>query len=213
MTPVVAAAGAGAVAGGLLWLWLRTGRYRDTSDEPRRSLTHAWLVVPVAAAAGGVAGTSGAWATIAVSWVFLVGATAIVWIDLDVHRVPDRVLALWGPVLVGTAVTAAAITDQWLTVARAGAAAAALFGCYLLLAVVGSMGFGDVKLAAVTGAALGWLGWPAVVTGTVAAFILAGFAAVILLIRGAGRTSHLAFGPAIIAGAAVATLMSSGLAG
>ena len=77
---------------------------------------------------------------------------------------------------------------------------------FLGLALAGSMGLGDVKLAAVTGLLLGWLGWPAVVLGTVSAFLLAAVVAVVLLVRGAPRTSHLAFGPAIIAGAAVAVL-------
>ncbi len=63
---------------------------------------------------------------------------------------------------------------QLVTIALA---AGGLGGFYLMLALGWSMGLGDVKLAAVTGAALGAHGWDRVLTATVAAFLGAGAAA------------------------------------
>lgn len=40
-----------------------------------------------------------------------------------------------------------------------------------------------MKLAAMTGLLLGWLGWPTVVLGTVSAFLLAAVVAVVFLVR------------------------------
>lgn len=204
LTSVLCAA-AGAAAGAAGWVWLRTGSYRTEGDEPRRRLRSAWLVVPVAALGGGIAGLSGDWTITLPAWIYLVGAVSAVWIDLDVHRIPDRVLLVWAPLMTVSLVVCSAVANLgWHMLLRAGITAVGLGVIFLGLALAGSMGLGDVKLAAVTGLLLGWLGWPAVVLGTVSAFVLAAVVAVVFLARGASRTAHLAFGPAIIAGAAVA---------
>ena len=202
---VLAGMAAGGVAGGLLWRWLRTGDYRIEEDHPRLSLDRSWLVIPTAAAAGGLAGVlTDPWLA-AGAWIYLVGSVSVVWIDLDVHRVPDRLLRRWAPVLLAAVLLAAAAgTAGWGVLVTAILAAAAMGALFFVLAVVGSMGLGDVKLAGVTGLMLGALGWSAVSTGVVAGFGAGAVAALWLLVRGASRDSHLAFGPAIIIGAAVA---------
>ena len=64
------------------------------------------------------------------------------------------------------------------------------------------MGLGDAKLAASVGAALGWTGWQALLTGTFAAFALAAiYGGVLLALHRATRTSHLPLGPFILIGA------------
>src|SRR5665811_82043 len=89
------------------------------------------------------------------------------------------------------------VTGQWGWLLRAVLAGGALFVVYLVLALVspggGGLGFGDVKLAGLLGLLLGWLGWGAVVVSVLAAFVIGGVIAMILLIaRRASRSSHIA---------------------
>jgi leader peptidase (prepilin peptidase)/N-methyltransferase len=95
-----------------------------------------------------------------------------------------------------------------LAAVAAGAAA-------LLLALVapsGGLGLGDVKLLAVLGLFLGWLGWGVLVLGVAFGFVLGALVAVgMLASRRAGLRDHLAFGPWLIAGALVAVVAAPGL--
>lgn len=136
-------AAVGAAAGAVGWIWLRTGSYRTEGDKPRRSLKSAWLVVPVAAVAGGIAGLSGDWTIMLPAWIYLVGAVATVWIDLDVHRIPDRVLLVWSPLMiVGLVVCSAVAHLGWHMLLRAGITAVGPGVIFLGLALAGSMGLG-----------------------------------------------------------------------
>lgn len=106
--------------------------------------------------------------------VFGAVATAVSATDLAQRRVPNR--AVLAALLPGAALLALAsgLDATWWPLARAGIAMVALAGFYLALALAFpsgmGMGMGDVKWAAVTGLFLGWISWPAVVTGTLLAF-------------------------------------------
>jgi leader peptidase (prepilin peptidase)/N-methyltransferase len=64
------------------------------------------------------------------------------------------------------------------------------------------MGGGDVKVAGVVGAYLGFFGWDAVLVGALAGFVLGGLYSVILLLsRRAHARTAIAFGPFLLAGA------------
>jgi leader peptidase (prepilin peptidase)/N-methyltransferase len=64
------------------------------------------------------------------------------------------------------------------------------------------MGFGDIKLAGLLGAALAWVGWGALAVGGFGAFLVGGLYAIGLLIaRRAGRGSGVPFGPWMVLGA------------
>ncbi|MEG7793094.1 prepilin peptidase, partial [Listeria monocytogenes] len=79
---------------------------------------------------------------------------------------------------------------------RAVAAGAILLALYFILALINpsGMGLGDVKLSGVLGAFLGWFGWPALMAGTLAAFVINAVAAVALLAaRRVGAKSGIAF--------------------
>jgi len=125
-------------------------------------------------------------------------------IDLRHRLLPDRIVL---PTLVlGTALLAiAALADgAWTALLRAVLGAAALFAVYLVLAVISpsGLGMGDVKLAAVLGLFLGWLGWGAVLVGAVAGFVVQAVLALVLLALGrVRRDSDLPFGPAMLVGA------------
>lgn len=157
-----------------------------------------------ATAAEGVGGIAAATLALA-AFLWLAAATvSLALIDLDVHRLPNAIVF---PLYVAGAVllTASGIASgDGAALARAGVGAVALGGVYLLLAVAvpGGMGGGDVKLAGALGLYLGWLGWPELAVGSLAAFIGGGmFSIVLLLTRRAGRRTGVPFGPWMLAGA------------
>ena len=69
---------------------------------------------------------------------------------------------------------------------------------------------GDIRVAALTAGLLGWLGWPAVLLGQLAAFILGAVTALVLVATGRGQLTGLRvpMGPALIAGAFLAATLS-----
>ena len=102
-------------------------------------------------------------------------AAAVSVSDVAARRIPNRAVLpayLVGPALLALA---SATSGPWWPLARAGIAMALLAGFYLILGLgfPASMGFGDVKWAGVVGLYLGWLGWSAVTTGTLLAFLAA----------------------------------------
>ena len=127
-------------------------------------------------------------------------------VDLQHRLLPNRVVL---PALgAGTALLLlAALADgAWDALLRSVLGAAALFAVYLVLALVspGGLGMGDVKLAALLGLYLGWLGWAAVVLGALAGFVVQAVVALgLLATRRIGLRGELPFGPAMLAGAAL----------
>jgi leader peptidase (prepilin peptidase) / N-methyltransferase len=127
-------------------------------------------------------------------------------VDLQHRLLPNRVVL--PSLAAGTALLLlpALATGAWGALLRAVLGAAALFAVYLVLALVspGGLGMGDVKLAAVLGLYLGWLGWAAVVLGALAGFAVQALVALVLLAsRRIGLRGELPFGPAMLAGAAL----------
>jgi leader peptidase (prepilin peptidase)/N-methyltransferase len=134
-------------------------------------------------------------------------AVLLMLIDLRHQLLPDRVVlpAIGaGAVLL---VAAAAIEGKVAAIERAGIAAVVLFVVFLVLALIApsGLGMGDVKLAALLGLHLGWLGWNVVVLGAAAGFVVQAVVALVLLItRRIGLKGELPFGPAMLLGAALA---------
>jgi leader peptidase (prepilin peptidase) / N-methyltransferase len=133
-------------------------------------------------------------------------------VDLRHRLLPDRIVV---PTLVsGLALLLAAALAEgtWPALLRALLGAAALFVVFLVLALISpsGLGMGDVKLAAVLGLFLGWLGWGAVLVGAVAGFVVqAALAAVLLALRRVRRDSDLPFGPAMLVGAALTIALTA----
>lgn len=141
-------------------------------------------------------------------------AVALAVIDLDVMRLPDRIVLpsyLVALVLLAPAVIAG---QSWAAATRGLVAAVLLFAFYFVLAALPKgMGAGDVKLAGLLGLYLGWLGWSSVAVGTFAGFLLGGLAgAVLMVLRRAGRKSRIPFGPAMLAGAFLAVFAAPAIA-
>jgi leader peptidase (prepilin peptidase) / N-methyltransferase len=132
-------------------------------------------------------------------------------IDLDTRRLPDALVMPAYPVLAILLIVAALITHDPMALMRAAVGAVALFALYFTLAFAypEGMGFGDVKLAGLVGAALGFLSYPALIVGAAAAFFIGGLGALaVLLTRQATRKSVIPFGPFMIIGAFLALLAS-----
>ncbi len=206
---VVAAILASTAAAG----WQRRGRYRQPQDQARLDLRWWWATPALTAALGTVLVVTGPRtpAIPATEMVYLVGGVVLALVDLDVHRLPDRILLVW-------AAATLTVLGAELVLADAGAGAlgrAAIGGVvlglvYLVMALVASMGLGDVKLAALTGTVLGAHSWPSIYVGTLAAFAAAALiAGAILATRRGRRHDHLAFGPAIVAGALFALTLGA----
>lgn len=136
-------------------------------------------------------------------------------IDLDVRRLPNAIVYPSYPALAVLLVGAALVGHDPAAAVRSGVGAAALFAAYFMLAFLypAGMGFGDVKLAGLVGGVLGFLGYPVLVVGAFAAFLLGAVVGIaqIIIRRGKGDRS-LAFGPFMIAGALLSIFIGPAVA-
>lgn len=146
-----------------------------------------------------------AWAIPAYLYLAAV-SVALTLIDIDSRRLPDAIVLPSIGVMAVLLTIASALSGEWPRLMTAGLGGIVLFALYFAMAVAypRGMGFGDVKLAAVLGIALGWLGWGPLAVGAFAAFLLGGVFSVGLLVTGrANRKTALPFGPWMLVGAAV----------
>jgi leader peptidase (prepilin peptidase) / N-methyltransferase len=210
---VLAVVGAGVGAG--LSRVLADGRYRRQSERERPSPRYAWwMVIAVALAWASATFRIGGhlqWSLLPAYLYLAVVGVALTFIDLDVHRLPDLIVLPSYPIAFVLLLVPTVVSSQWGWLLRAVSAALVLFVVYLVLALVspggGGLGYGDVKLAGVLGLLLGWLGWGTVIVSVVAAFVIGGVIALILLLSGrASRSTQIAFGPSMILGAWVALM-------
>ncbi len=141
---------------------------------------------------------------------------ALAAIDLADHRLPDQIVLpslIVGAVLLGTAGILRGDLSS-LATAAIGSAAALVFFYVIAFVVPGGMGLGDVKLAAVLGLFLGYLGWGPLAVGISSAFVLGGvFGIVLIVLRRAKRGSGIPFGPWMLAGTWLGVLFGDRIAG
>lgn len=134
-------------------------------------------------------------------------AVALGFIDLKHKLLPNRYVLPSLAAAIVLLIFAAAGTDAWGALLRAILGGGAMFLLYLIMALISpaGLGMGDVKLAAVLGLFLGFLGWNAWFIGLLTAFLIGGVAGLILLLAGrATRSSTIPFGPPMLLGALVA---------
>ena len=129
-------------------------------------------------------------------------------IDIDTHLLPSiivyRAIALAIPLLV-----LAAFNDPTGSIGTMFLGAIIMWVLMKTLEVLsrGDLGGGDVRLALLLGLYTGWLSLEHVAIAVVAAFAAAGlFALALVVLRRAGRRTHIAFGPFLIAGALLSVL-------
>lgn len=200
-------------------LWLRGHGYRLDDDVVHHTLNPWW--VPVVSGLGALAAAPFAAhrprVVILTYLLALVWAVVLAFIDLEVRRLPDRVM--W-PGYLGAAVllvACSAATHDWAALLRAVTCAGAATLVMFVLAFwspfgADSLGYGDVKLAGVLGALFGWFGWMNGLMGFLAGFILAGLGGLLLVVaRRATLKSDLAYGPGLLAGAYLCCVLSLAL--
>ena len=158
---------------------------------------------------GGLAARVPAGLTLAAAGWLGVCGVALAWIDASVQRLPD---VLTGAAYAGTAgllLAAAVASGRWHDLLRAAVAGLALAAVLAAVAIISrlALGLGDAKLAASLGTLLAWFGWPTLVRGIAAGFLLGGvYGASLLVLRRATRAQKVAFGPFMLAGAFLAIL-------
>lgn len=195
------------------WLALR-GRCRDcsTAISARYPLVEAATAVlfllvgirfaPTSDASG--AALVGALVLLAALLTAMAGSVALALIDIDTHRLPNRIVLPAYPLFLVLLTLSSTLTGAWDALVRGSVGMVVLGGVYLLLAlaVPRGMGLGDVKLAGVLGLLLAYLGWGPLAVGAFAAFLLGGtFGMVLLVVGRARRSTGIPFGPWMLLGA------------
>ena len=127
----------------------------------------------------------------------------VVLIDIRLHRLPNALTYPTGLYLlllmVANLFVGGTPSQSWNALLQ-GLVPAALL---LLLGLLskGGMGLGDVKLAALLGWAIGWIGTGATVTAFAMAFLMGGgYGVVVLATRRGNRKTAIPFGPFLLAG-------------
>jgi leader peptidase (prepilin peptidase)/N-methyltransferase len=146
---------------------------------------------------------------------FAAAGLALALIDVDHHRLPNRIVLPSYPILVTLLVAAALPSRDWTALQRSLIGGASLYLLYLAIRLVNpaGMGFGDVKLAGLVGCLLGYLSWPALFVGAFAAFLIGGVAGAVLITSARGtRKTHVPFGPFMVLGALTAVFAAGPLA-
>ncbi|UOY03081.1 prepilin peptidase [Blastococcus sp. PRF04-17] len=130
-------------------------------------------------------------------------------IDLRHRLLPNRVVVPSIGIGAGLLALAAAVEQDGPALLRAVLGAVVLFALFLVLALIApsGLGMGDVKLAALLGLFLGWVGWQAVFVAAAASFVVQAVLALVLLAtRRIGLKGQLPFGPAML----LATVLALG---
>lgn len=140
------------------------------------------------------------------------GVVAISAIDLRHLLVPNHVLYPTLFAMAALLAVAAAVDGRWPDLVRAGVGGMAGFAAMFVIHVVNpaGLGFGDVRLAGLLGAAMGWLSLGRVLLGLFLGFLAAAVVGVVLMVTGrkTGKDS-LPFGPFLVVGALAAILAGS----
>lgn len=207
--------GLAGVLGLLAAVLLRTRGYRRPDDEqhhvvrpwtvPALSVLGAVLAAPVLADQPAV--------LLATLVLALVWAVVLAVVDLEVRRLPDRLVLPGYPVAAVLLGVCAWTTGDAAALLRALACSGLAVAAFLVTALLSpggrGLGLGDVKLAGVLALLLGWWGWSDAALGLLGGFVLGALGALLLLLsRRVDRRADIAFGPAMLLGAYLGTLLA-----
>ena len=153
------------------------------------------------------------WQTLAYC-VLCAGLLALSIIDLRPMRLPREITYATALIGVPLLVVAALVARQPHRIGTMciGAAIAGVFMWLVYVLSRGGLGDGDVRLAPLLGAYLGWLGLGYVPIGLFCGFLLGSIVGVAAMVVGrAGRRSALPFGPFLAAGTVLAVFVGAPL--
>jgi len=159
------------------------------------------------AAAGALLGASTGWAW---SLLFLLPlvpvGVALAVVDLRTKLLPSRIVLPAHAAVLALAGVAAAITPDGRAYVRALVAMLVVRSCFWVLWWIRSagMGFGDVRLSALLGFTLGYLGWDQLLVGTYSSFLLFGLPGLLIALARRDRAflrTEFPFGPFMLVGA------------
>ncbi|CAA9299632.1 MAG: Leader peptidase (Prepilin peptidase) / N-methyltransferase [uncultured Friedmanniella sp.] len=194
---------------------LQTRGYRRPDDE-QHLVVRPWSVPVLAVLGATLAGPFLADQPPVVlgTWVLaLVWAVVLAVVDLEVRRLPDRLVLPAYPVVAVLLTLCALATGDPAALLRALTCAGAGVAAFLVAALLSpggeGLGLGDVKLAGVLGGLLGWWGWSDALVGLLSGFVLGALGSLLLLLaRRVDRRGAVAFGPAMLLGAYLCTLVA-----
>ena len=136
------------------------------------------------------------------AYLWFVAVTLVLTLtDLDRKLIPNRILFPSSAFAAALLAIGALLDGSFTDLGRAAAAAGILFLSLLVIALAarGGFGMGDVKLGALLGLFLGYIGWETLVVGGVGAFLLGGVVSLLLLaLRIKGRKDAIPFGPYLV---------------
>jgi len=142
-------------------------------------------------------------------------SVALVFIDLDVQRLPDSIVLPSYPVMLAFLVSDAWSMGDWGAFGMAGIGLCAMGGFYALLWAVypAGLGLGDVKSGGLLGMVAGYIGWSTLAVGFIAGPLLGGGVVVIGMAVGKyHRKSRVPYGPALFGGAWLGYLAGASIA-
>jgi leader peptidase (prepilin peptidase)/N-methyltransferase len=177
--------------------------YVDLGARPGLARTTA----VVAAVAGAVVGAALGWSWPLLFWLPTVPVGVLLgYVDLRTKLLPSRVLLPAHAVVIVLAGVCALVTadgDAFVRALIGMVAARSVFWVLWWIRSAG-LGFGDVRLSALLGFELAYLGWGELVVGTYASFLLFGLPGLVVALvrrdRSLLRTAY-PFGPAMLVGA------------
>lgn len=176
-------------------------------------------VALTSAGAGGLVGLVVGWdVSLLVLLVVVPVAVALAEIDLRTRLLPTRLVLPATGVVLGLVVLDAVRTGSVHDLQRAVLGLLVARSVYWLLWRFRSagMGFGDVRLAALLGLSLAFVGWPEFVVGLYAAFLIFGIPGLVLALVRRDRSllrATFPFGPFMVVGALLGVVCGDPVAG
>lgn len=185
------------------WPWQpKPGRW--LLGQPATARRRVLLTIGGSAVLGSLAAVIG-WrpALLAFLVMGIIGATLTV-IDLEHHRLPDRLVAAGAVGSMASLAVDASVTGSWSALVHGLLCAAVAFVVFFGMALISprGMGFGDVKLAALLSLHTGWLSWELAVIALLAGFVVGALTSLALVMTSrVTLQTAIPFGPALLVGA------------